>query len=327
MRFATIVLLGALVCTAQATESATLRLTQTIPLPGVKGRFDHFAVDVKGRRLFVAALGNNTLEVIDLAAGQRIQSVPGMSKPTGVLYLPGSNRIFVANGDDGTLKILDGTGFKTVKTLTGLDDADNLRFDPSTKLAYLGYADGALAIIDTTTASKNAEVPLPKHPESFQLEQAGSRIFVNVPEAKQIAVIDREKKSVVETWPMEKFQANFPMALDETNHRLLVGCRKPARLMVLNTTTGKPTANLAISGDIDDLFYDAHRKRLYLSCGEGFIDVVEQRGADVYQLRERIPTRTGARTAFFSPDLNEFYLAVPQRAKEPAELRVFQTQN
>jgi hypothetical protein len=151
--------------------------------------------------------------------------------------------------------------------------------------------------------------------------------FVNVPDAKQVAVIDREKKSIVATWPMEKFQANFPMALDGTNHRLFIGCRRPARLVVLDTLTGQPVADLTIAGDIDDLFYDANRKRLYLSCGEGFIDVIDQRSADTYQLRERIPTRAGARTAFFSKDLNEFYLAVPQRGNQSAELRVFQTQN
>lgn len=326
MKFATVLLLGTLACAVHAAEPATLKLTQTILLPDVKGRFDHFAIDVKGRRLFVAALGNNTLEVIDLAAGKRIQSVAGMSKPTGVLYSPESNRIFVANGDDGTLKILDGAEFKVVKTLTALEDADNLRFDPKTKRAYLGYADGALGIIAASSGSEIAKVPLPKHPESFQLEQAGNRIFVNVPDAKQVAVIDREKRSVVETWPMEKFQANFPMALDETNYRLFIGCRKPARLVVLDTTTGKPVADMAISGDIDDLFYDANLKRLYLSCGEGFIDVIDQRRADTYQLRERIPTRTGARTAFFSKDLNEFYLAVPLRGEQSAEIRNYQTQ-
>jgi DNA-binding beta-propeller fold protein YncE len=326
MRLTAVWFLTLLACAVQSAEPATLKLTQTIPLPGVKGRFDHFAIDVKGRRLFVAALGNNTLEVIDLAAGKRIQSVPGMSKPTGLLYLPVVNQVVVANGDDGTLKILDGAGFKVVKTLTALDDADNLRFDPKTKLAYLGYADGALGIIDTAAAKEIARVKLPKHPESFQLEQADNRIFVNVPGAKLVAVIDREKRTMVETWPMEKFQANFPMALDETNHRLFIGCRKPARLVILDTATGKPVTDLAISGDIDDLFYDANLKRLYLSCGDGFVDVIAQHTADTYQLLHRIPTRAGARTAFFSKDLNEFYLAVPQRGHQEAELRVFQTQ-
>jgi DNA-binding beta-propeller fold protein YncE len=324
MKFATVLLLSSLACAAHAAEPATLKLTQTIPLPGVQGRFDHFAIDGKGRRLFVAALGNNTLEVIDLAAGKRIQSVAGMSKPTGILYLPESNRIFVANGDDGTLKILDGAEFKVTKTITALEDADNLRFDPKTKRAYLGYADGALGIIDATSGNESARVPLPKHPESFQLEQAGNRIFVNVPDAKQVAVIDREKKSVVATWPMEKFQANFPMALDEANHRLFVGCRQPARLVVFDTATGKPVTDLEISGDTDDLFFDAKRQRLYLSCGEGFLDVLQRRAGDRYERIARQPTRGGARTCFYSPDLDRLYLAVPQRNGQDAEIRVYQ---
>jgi hypothetical protein len=327
MKYATLLLLGTLVFAAHAAEPTSLTLTQTIPLPGVQGRFDHFAIDAAGRRLFVAALGNNTLEVIDLAAGKRIQSVAGMSKPTGILYFPESNRIFVANGDDGTLKILHGVTFKVVNNVTALDDADNLRFDPKTKFAYLGYGDGALSIVDTVSAKAVAKVPLPKHPESFQLEKDGRRIFVNVPDAKQVSVIDRDQRTVVETWPMEKFQANFPMALDEVNHRLFIGCRQPARLVVLETKTGKAMTDLAISGDIDDLFYDARLKRLYLSCGEGYIDIIAQRSADTYQLQERMATRKGARTAFFSQELNEFYLAVPQRGNQQAELRVYQTQN
>jgi YVTN family beta-propeller protein len=312
---------------AQAANTPALKLTQTIPLPGVQGRFDHFAIDTQGRRLFLAALGNNTLEVIDLATGKRIQSVTGMSKPTGILYQPESNRIFVANGDDGTLKMVDGASYKITGSLGSLDDADNLRYDPKTKLAYLGYGEGALGVIDVSSGKEIAAVKLPKHPESFQLEKQGKRVFVNVPDAKQVAVIDREQRTVVETWPMAKYQANFPMALDEANHRLFIGCRKPARLVVLDTSTGKPVTDLAISGDTDDLFYDAARKRIYLSCGEGYIDVIDQRNPDTYESRERIPTRPGARTSFFSPELKQFYLAVPQRGNQPAELRIYQTQD
>ena len=321
------VLLVALVTCASFAQEATLKLTHTIPLNGVKGRFDHFAIDPQGQRLFIAALGNNTLEVIDLAAGKRIQSVPSMSKPTGVLYLSEAKQVCVANGDDGTLKILDGGDFKVLKNLIGLDDADNLRFNAKTKLAWLGYADGSLGVIEATTAKRVASVQLAKHPESFQLEQTGNRIFVNVPDAKQVAIVDREKRAVVATWPMEKFRANFPMALDEAHHRLFIGCRSPARLVVLDTDSGKPVADLAISGDIDDLSFDATRARLYLSCGEGFIDVIGQRSPDKYELRERIPTRTGARTGFFSSELDHFYLAVPQRGDQSAELRVFKTQD
>jgi len=181
-------------------------------------------------------------------------------------------------------------------------------------------------MIDSAMMKKNGSIKLAAHPESFQLEERGKRIFVNVTDARQIAVIDREKQSVTATWPMAKFQAHFPMALDEANHRLFAGCRKPARLVVFDTTTGKPVVDLGISGDTDDLFYDPVLKRLYVSCGEGFIDVIDQRNADSYQLRERIKTRSGARTSFFSSDRNEFYLAVPTRGNQEAEIRVFKTQ-
>src|SRR6266516_7960428 len=205
--------LGLSVVHAQGAD--LLKLTKTIPLPGVKGRFDHFAADVQGKRLFVAALGNNTLEVIDLAKDKRLKSISGLHKPTGVVYLPEVNQIGVANGDDGTFKLFDGASYELLNNLYGLDDADNVRRDPKTKLIYVGYGDGALAILDSAGRKKLDEIKLPAHPESFQLEAGGPRIFVNVPDAKEIAVIDREKKSVVATWPIEKYQANFPMALDE----------------------------------------------------------------------------------------------------------------
>jgi DNA-binding beta-propeller fold protein YncE len=301
-----------------------LNLVQTIPLPGVKGRFDHFSVDAKGNRLFVAALGNNTVEVIDLAAGQRILGASGMSKPQGVLFLADRNELLVANGDDGTLKVLDATDFKVKHKLAEMPDVDNVRLDPHTAEAWAGYGEGALARI--LVGMHKSTIKLAGHPESFQLEKQGWRIFVNVPDAKQIAVVDTKKDSVITTWQMQDFQANFPMALDEPNHRLFVGCRKPARLVVFDTEAGKPVADLAISGDTDDLFYDAKRKRIYISCGEGFIDVIEQSSADNYQRSTKIPTAAGARTCFFSSDLDRLYLAVPERGNQKAEIRVYQSE-
>jgi DNA-binding beta-propeller fold protein YncE len=314
-----------LTCAAiTVSDAETLRLKASVPLPGVKGRFDHFAADIKTHRVFVAALGNNTLEIIDAAGGKRLHSITGLHKPTGVAFLPDANQIIVANGDDGTLRIFDGTGYKVLQSITALDDADNVRVDSKRKLLYVGYGDGAIGVVDANETKQTRNIKLAGHPESFQLEQQGDRIFVNVPDAKQIAVIDREKQNVIATWPMKEFQANFPMALDESNKRLFVGCRNPVRLVVFDTDAGKPVTNLAISGDTDDLFYDAARKRLYVSCGEGFIDVIDQHSVDRYEVRERIPTRSGARTCFFSAELNELYLAVPQGGQESAEIRIFQ---
>jgi hypothetical protein len=309
--------------TGHGADSVPLRQVSTIRLPGVRGRFDHFAVDPAGSRLFVAALGHNTLEILDLAGAKRVQSVVGMSKPTGVLYLSELHQVLVANGENGALKVLDGVDFKMKHSLGELPDADNLRFDPKTKLAWLGYGDGAFAIIEPAGPRVVGRIKLPAHPESFQLETNGTRVFVNLPDAKQIAVVDRDKRALIASWSMEKFQANFPMALDEPNHRLFVGCRKPARLVVLDTETGRPVADLAIFGDTDDLFYDAKRKRLYISCGEGSIDSIEQESADSYKPLAKVYTSPGARTCFFSPDLDRLYLAVPDRGNQKAEIRVY----
>jgi YVTN family beta-propeller protein len=312
-----------LTLTGRSQESNSLRFTKTVPLPGVKGRFDHFAIDANGHRLFVAALGNNTVEVIDTSVGKHLKSIAGQRKPTGVAYIPQPRRLFIANGDDGTLKVFDGETYQVVKTINGLDDADNVRYDAKEDRLYVGYGDGAVAIVDPKKLELIGSIKLKAHPESFQLENNGSRIFVNVPDAKQIAIIDREKRAVIATWPMERFRANFPMALDESNHRLFVGCRQPARVVVFDTQNGKPITDFAISGDTDDLFYDAKLQRLYISCGEGFMDVVEKLGAKSEPSVAKFPTRAGARTSFFSPDLNEFYLAVPQRGTDAAEIRIF----
>jgi YVTN family beta-propeller protein len=312
---------------AAAADSGTLKLEGRIALPGVRGRFDHFAIDTNGHRLFVAALGNNTLEIIDTATNKRLKSIPKLHKPTGVLFLAEPNQIAVANGDDGTLKVFDGNTLELVKTVGSLDDADNVRLDAVKKQIYLGYGDGALAVIDATTIKQTGSIKLPAHPESFQLEIRGPRIFVNVPGAKAVAVIDRDKGNIVATWPMKEFQANFPMALDEANQRLFVGCRSPARLVVIDTSNGKAVANLPISGDTDDLFYHAAPKRIYLSCGEGYVDVVDQSDADHYQFREKMPTRAGARTSFFITGPDKFFLAVPRRANKEAEINLFQALN
>ena len=322
MKLLTLALLITVNLCTGAQDPSVLTLTQIIPLPGVKGRFDHFAIDAKGHRLFIAALGNNTLEIVDLAGGRPLKSITGLHKPTGVLFLAEKNQIAVANGDDGTLKVFDGISYGLVNTLGGLENADNLRFDPKTKRIYAGYAKGALGIVDSETMQQVGSIKLGAHPESFQLETEGPRIFVNVTDAKHIAVIDRETKSVVTTWPMTQFHAHFPMAMDQGHHRLFVGCRSPARLIIFDTANGHLVIDVALSGDTDDLFFDAKRAQIYASCGDGFVDVIKQGDADHYQVRDRIRTRPGARTSFFSPELDALYLAVPHHQDQPAELRV-----
>lgn len=310
---------------SSAADTNALTLVRTIPLPDVRGRIDHLALDAPGQRLFVAALGNNTVEVIDLAANRRVRTVGDCSEPQGLAFIPAENRLVIANGGSGVVRILDAASFKTIKAVTGLPDADNVRYDTKSDLIYVGYGEGALAVIKAATGKQVANLTLAGHPESFQIERNGSRIFVNVPEAQQVAVVDRDRHAVVATWPMTEFQANFPMALDEVNHRVFVGCRRPARLVVLETTTGKMVDSVKLSGDTDDLFYDADRRQIYASCGAGFVDVIEQRNPDSYRLRERVPAPGGARTSCFSKARGELYLAVRAGLiSGGAEIRVYQ---
>ncbi len=307
-------------------EGTSLKLIKTIPLPEVKGRIDHLAIDVKGKRLFVAALGNNSVEVLDLNAGTKRRSIAGCSKPQGLVYLPKPNLLFVANGGDGRVRIYDGASFNPIVTVGGLEDADNLRYDAKLDRVYVGYGDGGIGVINPVTGVLTVRIPLQGHPESFQIEQDGNYLFANVPDAQQIVVIDRQLRSVVETWPLKDFRANFPIALDEGNHRVFVGCRNPARLVVLDARDGERVADLPLSGDTDDLFYDGARRRIYAACGEGFIDVIEQRDVDDYRRLEKIPTAPGARTCLFSLELNQLYLAVPRLGERPAAIRLYQVQ-
>ena len=321
-----VLLLCTLVLVSRAGEPGPLKLVKTVPLPGVRGRIDHLAIDSKGKRLFVAALGNNTVEVLDLNAGTWLRSIAECSKPQGLVYLPKPNLLFVANGGDGRVRIYDCSSFKPIVTVGALEDADNLRYDAKLDRVYVGYGDGGIGVINPVTGVLTVRIPLKGHPESFQIQQDGNYLFANVPDAQHVAVIDRQLRTVLETWPLKGFRANFPLALDEGDHRVFVGCRNPARLVVLDAKDGKSVADLPLSGDTDDLFYDGARRRIYAACGEGFIDVIEQRDVDDYKLLEKISTAPGARTCLFSPDLNQLYLAVPRLGERPAEIRVYQVQ-
>lgn len=305
-------------------HAAEPKVTKAIALPGVEGRFDHAAVDVVSHRLFFAALGNDTLEVVDVEAGKRLHTIPGLKKPTGVAFLARLNLLVVANGSDGTCRFFDGTTYAEHGRVTGLDDADNLRFDAKEKRVYLGYGDGALASIDPEAMKVVATIPLAKHPESFQLEENGPRIFVNVPDARQIAVVDRRAGRVTATWPVEDARANFPMALAEKEGRVFVACRQPARLLAFDLGSGKRVGEAAMSGDADDLFFDAPAGELMASCGEGFLDVFRFAPPGTITRTYRVASAAGARTAFFSAKLGALFLAVPHRGSQGAEIRVYE---
>lgn len=310
---------------APTQEKTPLRLVQTIALPNVEGRIDHLAVDLQSQRLFLAALGNNTLEVIDLQAGKVLHSVKGLHEPQGVAFIPEANAVYVANGGDGKCEAFASDSLAPIRSVKFSGDADNLRYDAATKLLYVGYEDGAMGVFEALTGKIVGNIKLSAHPEAFALEQAGPRIFVNIPKAKQVAVIDRKKQAVIAQWPITQAAANFPLALDEAHHRLFIGCRQPARILVLDTETGKLVTEFACAGDTDDVFYDAKNKRLYVSGGEGFISAFAQIEADKYQPLAKIPTAAGARTSLFVPSLGRLYLAVPHRGGQAAEVRVYET--
>ena len=308
-----------------ASGGKTLRLIQSIPLQGVEGRIDHLSIDLKDQRLFIAALGNNTVEIVDLIAqGKVTHSISGLSEPQGIVFVPEFNKIFVADGGDGACEIFDSNTLRLVDRLDLSSDADNVRYDDYSKIIYVGHGNGGLSLIDASTDKVLSDIQLNGHPESFQLESSGSRIFVNIPSAHQIAEVDRLQKKVVAKWTVSGAAANYPMALDENQHRLFVGFRSPANLNVYDTETGKIVTTLDTVGDVDDIFYDAAHKMIFVIGGEGYIDIFSQRDADNYELMTRIPTVSGARTGLWVPELNRLYAAVPQRGTQEAEIQVYE---
>jgi DNA-binding beta-propeller fold protein YncE len=311
---------------AAAEPGAGLQLKQTIPLPGVEGRIDHLDLDAAGERLFVCALGNNTAEVLDLRKGERVHSISGLGAPQGLVYVPELNRLFIANDKGGLCNIYDAKSWQLIGKVDFQDDADNVRYDSATKQIYVGFGGGGIGVINAADGKRAGSIKLAAHPEAFELEKHGRRIFVNVPNAGQVAVIDRAKGEVISTWKPDGASANFPMAFDQANHRLFIACRNPAKLVVLNTDSGDTVTTLDISGDADDVFYDAKRHRLYAICGAGYVEIIEQADPNTYKSAAKVPTATGARTGLFVPERDALFIAVPHRDTQTAEIRRYQIQ-
>jgi DNA-binding beta-propeller fold protein YncE len=307
---------------AVAGPAPPLVLERKIPLGEVRGRIDHLAIDLSRDRLFVAELGNDSLGVVDLAAGKLQRRVGGLDEPQGVVYDPATDTVFVADGSDGSVHRFTGAGLTSLEPMQLGADADNLRLDPEAGRVVVGYGDGALALIDAASGKLTDRIDLPGHPESFQLEHDGPRIFVNVPDAHQIAVVDRSQGRQVTSWGIADAGGNFPMALDEPEGRLLTVYREPPLLVVFDTGSGIPVARLPACGDTDDVFIDARRQRVYLRCGAGFLDVIQQHG-ETYKELARIPTIPGARTSLFVPERDRLYLAVRASGGEGAAIWVF----
>jgi len=316
-----VALFASIALSSISAQNPQVKLTQTIPLQGVEGRIDHFALDAVGNRLFVAALGNNSVEVVDLRKGERVKSITGLGSPQGIAFVPEFNRLFVANDKDGILKIYDAKSFQPVGELNFKDDADNIRYDEAAKKIYVGYGSGGIAVVNAADGKQVRSIKLSAHPEAFELEK--SRIFVNVPNSRHVAAIDPDKGQVIATWKTDLAFGNFPMALDEANHRLFVGCRMPSKLVVLNTESGEVVTKIDISGDPDDVFYDKKRHRIYAICGAGKIDTIEQSNENSYQALPKVDTADGARTGLFVPERDILFVAVPHRSSQPAEIRAY----
>jgi len=306
---------------SQTPSPSSLQLETKIPLGDVKGRIDHMAIDLPRRRLFVAELGNDTVGVIDLNE-QKVQHViTGLKEPQGIGYVPSSDMLFVTNAGDGSVLLFRGADYAAAGRIDLGDDADNIRVDSASNRVFVGYGSGALAVIDPATNRKVADISLQAHPESFQLARSDRRIFVNVPKAREIAIVDRFASKQTASWPVDN-GSNFPMALDESSGRVFVAFRNPPQLSVFSARDGSPIATVGACGDTDDLFFDAKRQRVYLSCGDGYLDVFEAQG-DAYRRSAHIPTISGARTALFVPELDRLFVAARANPGEPAALWVF----
>jgi len=298
-----------------------------IPLPGVVGRIDHLAVDVQMSRLFVAALENGSLEAIDLERNRWVASLAGFREPQGVAFLAADRRLFVTNGEGADVTVLKGSDLTGSSRIALRADPDNIRYEPSANLLWVGEGgdgSGALAALDPESGEVVAEISVVGHPESFQLEKKGSRAFVNVPSERAVVVIDREQRRVTTHWSLP-CAANFPMALDETHRRLFIGCRRPAKVLVLDTETGTPLSELDSPADADDIFVDPAQDRVYVSGGEGLTRVYARREVDRFELVGDLRTGPGARTSLFVPESHRLYVAVPRRGGASAEILVFDT--
>lgn len=308
--------------TVSAAEQAPLKLDSEIPLGAVRGRIDHFAIDIQRQRLFVAELGNNSIGVVDLNERKLLRTITGLKEPQGLAYVASTDTLYVANGGDGSVHLFRGADLEPIGKIELGADADNIRIDRQSGQILVGYGSGALAVIDPKTLRKVGDVALRAHPESFQLDEAQARAFVNVPSSNELAVVDLAAKRQVKSLPLTDLGANFPLAIDQNAHQVLTVTRSPPRLVAFSTRDGSRAGVVGTCGDADDLFVDAKRQRIYVSCGEGAIDVFERRDASFVRLAQ-VSTRAGARTSLYVPELDLLFVGLRARSGEPAAIRIF----
>jgi Cytochrome D1 heme domain len=316
--------------TVQDSPSPGPVLKRSIPLEAVSGRIDHLAFDPQDNRLFIAALENGSLEVVDLEKGERVKSVTGLKEPQGVVYVPATGQAVVSCGGDGTIRAFDALTLEEKQRVNLGEDADNVRLSADGQTIAVGYGDGALALLDARTLKKSAEVKLSGHPEAFALDAA--RAFVNVPGGVvggggEVAVVDLSSHKVSQTWKPKEAGRNFPMAFDAKNKRLYAGCRRPARLLVIDTDTGNVIASPECVGDADEVFLDPKTGQILVIGGDGFLDVFESKDQHSYAKLASVKTPAGARTGLLIPERRAVYVAVPKRAGQRAEVREYALDN
>jgi DNA-binding beta-propeller fold protein YncE len=316
---------------ARCQEAAPLKLIQTYALaPDVKGNFDHFAIDLKGGRLFATPEDFKAVLVLDVQTGKLIHTIGGIERPHAVLFREDLGRLYVTDGEAGDLKIFDSNTYKLLASVRLLEDADSIGFDPATKLLYIDNGGGdvhetfsIMSVVDTTTGKKLADIRIDGDTlEALALEKSSPKLYVNNKAKNQVDVIDREKRALVASWPVTKCKTNVAIALDEANHRLFVACRSGA-ISVLDTQFGKEVTALPITKGVDDMTYDPASKRIY-AAGDGNADVYEQSGPDNYKLLGNVPTGPVGRTALLVPQLNRYFVAVPKHGAETAKVLVFE---
>jgi YVTN family beta-propeller protein len=317
-------LLGAAALPAQrsyAGETPPLLVEAKIPLGDIAGRIDHLAYDAERHRLYVAELGNNSVGIVDLTNRSLIRTVSGFEEPQGIGYELSTDTVFVANGGDGSLRLFRGGDFSPAGRIPLGADADNVRVDPATRRVYVGYGSGAIAIIDAASRKRVGDIPLKGHPESFQLESTGPRIYVNVPDAGAIAVLSRDAEKSLAEWPTTELRSNYPLAIDPPNHRLLAVFRRPARLEAFDLTTGSRLGEIAACGDADDIFFDPSRERIYVICGEGKVDAYSSTG-NTFNRIARVEIPPGSRTGLYLPEIDRLVVAIRASRTDPAAIWV-----
>jgi DNA-binding beta-propeller fold protein YncE len=311
--------------------STPFTLSQTIPLPGVSGRFDHFAVDTDGQRLFAAATSNHSVEVIDLKTGKVEQSIGGLGKPHGLAWVPATGSLYVADGTLGELRVYRGAPFALAGTLKLSDDADDMVYDDANRLLFVGHggADSAnparVAIVDTEHFSLVANLSVATHPEALEIDPRSQRVFANIADSNEVAVIGTGSKLVAAHWRLTKAADNVPLAFDSKHQLLYVACRTPGTLIALDTVTGKEVASVPAPGQADDLFYDAVLRRIYVISGAGEVGTFQVDETRALHSLGVMHTAAGAKTALFVPVQSLLYVGVPGAADHPAEIRVYST--